>query len=252
MPSSYNQKETSKNIQDVTFTSIRHISSSSTSSNTSDDSSHSTRIYPPEFGFYTTNLSDLFIALSSKSVYLYYISISSHTSLLSNNNTNKPDITLYTSPHPKNPIFSPLASVRFTGPSETPHITLGSPSFGAAPTEKVESEGCFSLTHFFSLYLPLCGVRERFEWKVSVGREVRGLGGRSKGMELVRVRSGRVVAVYVSVNLAVRKKGKMRVLREDGDGLGREFEMMAVMSLVAILEAQRRANRSAGSAAVVL
>ncbi|PVH82730.1 hypothetical protein DL98DRAFT_530108 [Cadophora sp. DSE1049] len=249
----YIEKAVSNKVQDVAFTSIRQTSSSSTASSTSSQLSQPTRIFPTEFGFYTTSLSDLFIALSSKSACLYYISISSRPILLSNNNnTNKPDITLYASPHPKKRIFCPLASAQFTGLSETPHITLGSTSFGAAPTEKVESEGFSSFrnaTHFFSLYLPLCGARERFEWKSSGGREVREMG-HSKGMKLVRVRNGRIVAVYASMSCAVRKRGKMRIWMGEGDGLGREFELMAVMSLVAILEAQRRASRNTGSAVV--
>lgn len=98
--------------------------------------------------------------------------------------------------------------------------------------------------HFFSLYLPLCAARERFEWKVSGAREVRALG-YAIGMKLVRVRNEGVVAVFAIVNMALKKKVKMRFLMREGDGrdgLGREFELMAVTSLVAILEAQVRAN----------
>ncbi|KAG4422501.1 hypothetical protein IFR04_004402 [Cadophora malorum] len=166
-----------------TLTSIRQTSSSSKSSHLSQLSQPS-RIFPAKFGFYSTSLSDIFIALSSKSSYLYYISISSPPILLSNTKAiKKLDTTLYASPSPspetKQKLFSPLASAQFAGPSETPYITLGTLDFGAAPTEKLESEGFSGFrdtTHFFSLYLPLSGARERFEWEVSGGREVRELG----------------------------------------------------------------------------
>jgi len=62
------------------------------------------------------------------------------------------------------------------------------------------------------------------------------------GMKLVRARNGRAVAVFANVNMALKKKGKMRFLMRVGDAFGREFELMAVMSLVANLMAQRRAN----------
>ena len=95
--------------------------------------------------------------------------------------------------------------------------------------------------HFFSLYLPLCDVRKRFEWKVSGDREVRELG-HATGMKLVRVRYARLVAVLANVNMALKKKGKMGYLLTDGDGSGSEFHLMAVVSLVAFLEVQGRAN----------
>lgn len=67
------------------------------------------------------------------------------------------------------------------------------------------------------------------------------------GMKLVRARNGRAVAVFANVNMALKKKGKMRFLMRVGDAFGREFELMAVMSLVANLMAQRRVNMSLGS-----
>jgi len=54
-------------------------------------------------------------------------------------------------------------------------------------------------------------------------------------MKLVRVKKGEVVAVYADVNFAVDKNGKMRGVFLD-EGLGGEWRVMIVMTLMALLE----------------
>lgn len=58
------------------------------------------------------------------------------------------------------------------------------------------------------MYLEKERRREKFERKHNSGPEMRSLG-KSYGMKLVRVETEGVVAVYVNVTWAVRKRGKM-------------------------------------------
>jgi hypothetical protein len=138
------------------------------------------------------------LALSSKQTAtpLFYISIY-------NSFRSKPDIILHNG---ATKAFPSLASVQFKGFSSTPHITLGSTRYGAAPTEALKSEGFFHVVHYFSLYLEDYGRRERFEWKSSGGAEVRALG-HSTGMKLVRVKREKLLLLMrMSVVLGLRRE----------------------------------------------
>ena len=55
-------------------------------------------------------------------------------------------------------------------------------------------------------------------------------------MKLVRVKKGEVAAVYADVNFAVYKNGKMRGVFFRDAGLGDEWRVMLVMTLMALLE----------------
>jgi hypothetical protein len=113
--------------------------------------------------------------------------------------------------------------------------------YGAAPTEALKKEGFFHVLHYFSIYLEGESRRERFEWKSSCGEEVRALG-HSIGMKLVRVKTGEVVAVCADVSFAWCKRGKVAFLDTMGKGnggLGDEWRVMVVMTLLVILEERR-------------
>ena len=216
------------------------LTSTSSSSSLSDKS-----IFPQTFGIYQpSSKPHLVLAHSSKSSSDPFFYISIHSSFRS-----KPDITLH---HGRSKAAHPLASAEFKGWSSTPHITLGSTRYGAAPTEALKTEGFFHRLHYFSLYLEGEGRRERFEWKSSCGPEVRALG-HSTGMKLVRVQTREVVAAYADVSFALYKRGKMAFLdRGNGrEGLGDEWRVMVIMTLLAILE-QRRIAASTNAATIVV
>lgn len=150
---------------------------------------------------------------------------------------SRPDWTLFAGP---DKWYREHASMSFVGRHGMPHIVLGSRKYGAAPTEKLECEGFYPVVHHFSLYLESVYSRERFEWRECYRRELReyGMGNYlSNGMKLVRIRTGQVVALYVKVICAVKKTGKIKFLGRD---LGNEFQIMTVMTLLAIQEAEKR------------
>jgi len=69
------------------------------------------------------------------------------------------------------------------------------------------------------------------------------------GLKLVRTITGETVAVYAGMGMGERKRNPRRVVgmfRFLGDRLGEEFDVFAVMSILAIVEKGRRtmeANR---------
>ncbi|KAG9243655.1 hypothetical protein BJ878DRAFT_509775 [Calycina marina] len=94
-------------------------------------------------------------------------------------------------------------------------------------------------------------LREKFEWYHSSGplirtvKEVR----KSGGLKLVRCRTDEAVAVYAGLTSVINVKNPRRVfgmMRFLGESLGEEFDVYAVMSMLAIVERGRRvveANR---------
>ncbi|KUJ16717.1 uncharacterized protein LY89DRAFT_669181 [Mollisia scopiformis] len=211
---SYSSRDTS------TFSQTASSTSASSTSNSA--SEVSTTLFPSEFGFYRFSSSST-VALTTKDP-SPFASIQSNSGFRS-----KPDLTFYQG---RNKWYRQLASAQFVGPEGKPHITLGSTRYGAAPTEKVECEGFFRVSHHFSLYLNSVRYREHFQWSECSHAELKGFGiGHSSGMKLVRMKTGEVVVVYAKVSCAVKKIGKMRFLEVE---LGNEFQVMAVMSLIAI------------------
>lgn len=95
----------------------------------------------------------------------------------------------------------------------------------------------------FSFISPSTKKRECFTWKYSDCKEARALG-RSFGSKLVQNSTGKIVTIYINLRCATTKekmgdntkKGSMQFLvPEDtgcGDGLGRDFEVMAVLTMV--------------------
>ena len=65
--------------------------------------------------------------------------------------------------------------------------------------------------------------------------------GHSVGMKLVRLQTGEIVATYADVSFALYKRGKMVFLDEgEGrEGLGDQWRVMVVMTLLAMLEQRR-------------
>jgi hypothetical protein len=118
-------------------------------------------------------------------------------------------------------------------------IEVLTPSGGIFTTEK------YSFCHT----LHNTGEREKFEWKYTSGPFVRTIESarESGGLKLIRVSTGDVVAVYAGLGPSSRASnpsrvmGMFRFLRGEGtDGLSGEFEALAIMSILAIVERNRR------------
>jgi hypothetical protein len=69
--------------------------------------------------------------------------------------------------------------------------------------------------------------------------------GHPSGMKLIIVKTGKAMALYAKVSFAKKKIGRMKFL--PGKGYGDDFKIMAVMSLLAILEAERRYRERAAA-----
>jgi hypothetical protein len=117
------------------------------------------------------------------------------------------------------------------------------PSGGILTTEK------YSFCHT----LPRTQEKERFEWKYTSGPFVRTVEStrESGGLKLIRSSTGDVVAVYAGLGPSSRASnpgrvmGMFRFLTGEGTaGLGGEFETLAIMSILAIVERNRRAIKA--------
>ncbi|PBP23066.1 alternative oxidase [Diplocarpon rosae] len=94
------------------------------------------------------------------------------------------------------------------------------------------------------------GKRETFEWRHASGPFTRMVDKNSGGLRLVRVSTGDVIAVYAGLRQTWRATnpsrmvGMFRFLRGDGmTDLGEEFELLAVMTILSLLERGRRQQR---------
>ena len=126
------------------------------------------------------------------------------------------------------------------------------------PKFKIEvltpSGGIFT-TEKYSFFHTLQNTRERekFEWKYTSGPFVRTIESarESGGLKLIRTSTGDVVAVYAGLGPSSRASnpsrvmGMFRFLRGEGTaGLSGEFEALAVMSILAIVERNRRVTKA--------
>jgi hypothetical protein len=122
------------------------------------------------------------------------------------------------------------------------------------PTFKFEvltpSGGIFTTEKYsFCHTLPRTQEKERFEWKYTSGPFVRTVEStrESGGLKLIRSSTGDVVAVYAGLGPSSRASNPSRVMGmfrfltgEGMAGLGGEFEALAIMSILAIVERNRR------------
>ncbi|XMA14084.1 hypothetical protein WAI453_006875 [Rhynchosporium graminicola] len=156
------------------------------------------------------------------------------------------DMTLCPTPpraesaHFSTPNFSVPRSTQETLKQHTrPRFTFESlaPTGGLLSVEKYE----------FCHTLPWSDVREKFEWRHTSGPIKRSIDRDSGGMKLIRVSTGDVVAVYAGLRQsskaknASRVQGMFRFLRGDSTvGLGGEFEVLAITSILSLVERGRR------------
>ena len=194
--------------------------------------------FPQDFGIYhaSGSLSDLWIAKSADSPPLFYISTHSLVS-------SKASVELHAGPSPASP---PIATAQFHGFSSNIDLALGLKNQGRQNYSLIK-DGVFSPTEFFD-FLMLTGVVERFEWRSSSGPEVTALQGRSHGMKLVRVSTGRVVAAWARPHGGTKKKGKLRFMAREGGELDDRWEVLVVISITALIERARRARNHRATA----
>lgn len=116
-------------------------------------------------------------------------------------------------------------------------ITLGSPDNPTAETETLLPTRTFGFEkqYRFSLKSKEGGNREGFAWKHSGAR----------GLELVKVGTGDVLAAYRIVNGPL-ERGQLR-FSEETAALAERFKVMAVMSLVVIVERMRKLEGEAAT-----
>ncbi len=70
-------------------------------------------------------------------------------------------------------------------------------------------------------------------------------------MKLVRCSTGEVMAAWTLPNSGHRKKGKMSFLMKGRAVFGEMFELMAVTTVLALMEKRRRKNSAAAGGAAV-
>jgi hypothetical protein len=117
----------------------------------------------------------------------------------------------------------------------------------------IPSGGIFTAEkHSFSHTLTRSGVRERFEWRNSSRSFSRSFDGDKDtgGLKLIRVSTGDVIAVYAGLGQrpggkTSRVLGMFRFLQGEGSaGLGEDLEVLAIVSLLSIVERGRRTIRA--------
>jgi hypothetical protein len=187
--------------------------------------------FPQDFGFYKTSRSGMVITHTKSSPPLFYIS--THNSLLS----SQPSVVLHSGPSPTTPALATADLHKF---SRTIDIRT------RTRTTSVSKSGLFALPLSFTF--PVSGAPEQFEWRSSSGPEIAVLQGASRGMKLVRLSTGEVVAAWTGPHSGRKKVGKMRFMAGERAVFGDEFEILVVISIAAIMEKRRRANKGARQA----
>lgn len=153
------------------------------------------------------------------------------------------------------------------GLSDEPSITLSSPTMAMGTAHfhglaskvdvvvgitstSLQSSGLLSPVWDFT-YTFDDGRQEVFEWKRSSGKEVAGLGGKSKGHKLVRKSNGEVIAAWAQPGGTSSDKLAKIGLLDSGrlHDWGERWEVTVVLGAVALVERERRARDNAASAA---
>jgi hypothetical protein len=186
--------------------------------------------FPQDFGFYRSSRSDMVIALHKNQRTLFYISTHNRFS-------SQPSVVLHSGPSPEN---TPLATADFRPFGSSIDLKAGT------DTASLTKESVFSSHMYFSF--PVEGKMEKFEWRRSAGPEVQSLCGSSRGMKLVRVLRDQTLAAWAGPRSGRDKVGKMRLLVPDRTVYGERFEVMVIISIVAIMEKARRTKGSAAAA----
>ncbi|KAH7397516.1 hypothetical protein BKA64DRAFT_38202 [Cadophora sp. MPI-SDFR-AT-0126] len=227
---------------EYTQTTVKGGSIPLTFSSTNDSTSkpHHQGRFPQSFGIYHASgtSSDLVLAHRNHDPNpLFYVT--THNSW-----SSKPSVVLHSGGQCSSP---QLATARFASFSSEVEVNLLAQSTGRTIiAETMRKDRSQHSCHYFTVPVGGNQTPERFEWKNSQGNEVRSLNGKSHGMKLVRVKTGEVVVAWAPPNSGTRKRGKMAFLNREV--LGENFEIMAVVTILAMMERTRR-GRGGGAAA---
>jgi len=158
--------------------------------------------------------------------------------------SSKPSIQLFFGASPNDPLVS-AANFGSGWSTTVANVTLNS----TAPTQEpsvidLKREGIIRISYMFTIMVPASGQIERFEWRRSRSAEIKRLGGRSNGLELVRCATEEVLAVYAVV-ASPKKIGKISWISRTE--LGEKPELMGFMSLLCILLSHSSKSSSGGS-----
>ena len=164
--------------------------------------------------------------------------------------TQMTDITLCpTPPRSANANFSTtnFSFPRSLPPQETQRLRPKFKFEQLSPTGGIFSAEKYEFCHT----LPWNNVRERFEWRHTSGPFFRTYDRDSGGLKLIRVSTGDVIAVYAGLGQSSRASnpsrvlGMFRFLRGDSTvGLGEEFEVLAIVSILSLVERGRRVAKA--------
>ncbi|KAH7346882.1 hypothetical protein BKA65DRAFT_503522 [Rhexocercosporidium sp. MPI-PUGE-AT-0058] len=241
----YSTNETTEDSP-IEYTPTSHktgsISTTITSYNNSIHKPYNNSRFPQTFGIYHASgtSSDLVIALRNQDPNPLF-HITTHNSW-----SSKPSVVLHSSGLCTSP---QLATAKFTSFSSDVELSILAQSTGRAmTTETMKKDRSQHSCQYFTVEIGGSQTPERFEWKNSQGSEVRSLNGKKHGMKLVRTKTGEVVVAWAPPNSGTRKRGKMAFLSRDA--LGEKFEVMAVVSILAIMEKGRRGSGGGAAAAI--
>ncbi|KAG2419783.1 hypothetical protein HFD88_004579 [Aspergillus terreus] len=157
----------------------------------------------------------------------------------------KPELTVHAGSDEKGPR---VAACKFLHFSRHVKVCLGDPeNVGSAQWEDLLCQNLRHNKYRWQMTVKSAGGPERrsFLWKST--RSV-GVGGEKPSVfnsncwKLVEERSGRVAAVFTGTMTSIKKSGKLQV---DAD-YGQEFDLMALVTVLALYEKQRRRSNSAG------
>ncbi|EPQ65024.1 hypothetical protein BGT96224_2734 [Blumeria graminis f. sp. tritici 96224] len=186
--------------------------------------------FPKEFGFYRAagSASDFIISYHADDPHiLFYISIHAGTS-------KQPSVVLHALPHASAPY---LATANLHVFSETAAINIYD-----SPTSviKAQSAETSDSSMVFIVQLPGSGSKVQFAWRQNQERDLISLDSRNNGLKLVNCDTGEIVATWTRPSFSTKKLGKMNFLVEDRSRLGERFELMAVITILSIMERERR------------
>lgn len=164
---------------------------------------------------------------------LYHVDNSSFT-------PKKPDLTVHAGTDNQAPI---VAVCKFRHLSRNFRVGLGDPQNpNQVDWEEVAAHGVVREKYRWQINLP--HGRQAFVWKhthsVGVDQSFSSLSNRN--FKLEDERSGHIVALFSSTSMSLKKSGKFQVYAN----YGREFEVMALLSVLALYEKERRRAAASG------
>ncbi|RKF60387.1 hypothetical protein OnM2_051033 [Erysiphe neolycopersici] len=187
--------------------------------------------FPRKFGIYyaADSTVDFVITLHADDPRIIFY-ISGHAG----SSSSQPSLVLHSKPQSSSP---PLATADLHFFSETVAIKIyDNPN----SIVKAQSATTSNSNMMFVVQVPGRNQREQFAWKSIKKRELVFFDSKLNGMKLVNCKTGEILATWTRAILSSRKLGKMCFLGEDRNNLGERFELMAVITLLSILEREKR------------